>query len=308
MQDDDKHDQWDGALDEPEPDFLPYDPFDGDPGPYSDDPYPMGYEQGIADGTWQQEHAQWVREQSRPRPAPQGMNRRERRDWKVSEARRIADLQNRELPAGRVGITMRPPHRLGRNGRNAWREVHSGHVQERVRAEYKRTATDRQAGALVVAAIIGTALVLRLFVFNGSDDPAPDPAAPAVTPVYQTTTQPVVDENGIDAAQAVLAWFTATCGSSDDYPQPRRLIDNAPRMTAEAWEQIDQSNPAMPAEWWCTEIDGAAVHVSDTRYLVRYHGLRTITNAGTLAVYEARFAERQPDGSWLVGLPPGAAD
>jgi len=125
-------------------------------------------------------------------PPPAGISRKERTAWREAEGERLANL--RPETGDPLLASLRPPvapRRLGRAGRKAWRDTErenrSGRLREAVAAEAASGESDRYVGALVLMAAVVVIVLLRLFVFGGSQEPtAPKgPAQIVLTPTPQ---------------------------------------------------------------------------------------------------------------------------
>ena len=120
------------------------------------------------------------------RQPPAGLSRKERKAWREAEGERLANL--RPATGDPLLASLRPPvapRRLGRAGRKAWRDTErenrSHRLRQAVAAEAASGESDRYVGALVLMAAVAVIVLLRLFVFGGSVEPAPTaPKGPIV--------------------------------------------------------------------------------------------------------------------------------
>jgi len=119
---------------------------------------------------------------------PAGLSRKERKAWFAAEGARLANL--REAAGDPLLASFRPPvapRQLGRAGRRAWREAERDNRSQRLREAFAAEAasgeSDRYVGAVALMGVVLIVVVLRVFGFGGSDDPAPvGPAPVALTP------------------------------------------------------------------------------------------------------------------------------
>lgn len=249
-------------------------------------------------------------------PPPAGLTRRERRDHREREAQRIAQLWA-AYPARRLRL----PRRLGRRGRQAFRDVHRQNMATRRAQQLDAAHRERAAGALVVAVIIAVVLLVRVVVFSGGEsesatpvtsEPAPSTTAPAPTSQADVTPVPVSTPDA--AVVAVQTWFDTVCPSSPDHTTQARWDAVRSLMTEQAWAAataaMTDSSPI--STWSCapTAASRAAEPPVDGVAIVNYSTTRTITplSGSAPAVVEhiagARVVLQGSDGAWLIDRIP----
>jgi len=128
------------------------------------------------------------------RKPPEGLSRAERRVWRETEAVRVAEVRDQARTGGiRSVLATAPPKGLGRSGRRVWREADRDNRSRRMQAEVSGSESDRYVGAMVLTAVIGVVIAMRV-LFSGGDEATPQPSTspPAVT--YQVTVTPTKGE------------------------------------------------------------------------------------------------------------------
>lgn len=249
-------------------------------------------------------------------PPPAGLTRRERRDHREREAQRIAQLWA-AYPARRLRL----PRRLGRRGRQTFRDVHRQNMATRRVQQLDAVHRERAAGALVVAVVIALVLLVRVVVFNGGGSESAttvssSPAAPttATTPASRADVTPVPATAADPAVVAVQTWFDAVCPSSPEQTTQARWDAVRGLMTEQAWASataaMTDSSPI--STWSCapTAASRAADQPVDGVAIVNYSTDRTITplsgSAPTVVehIAGARVVIQGSNGAWLIDRIP----
>ena len=126
------------------------------------------------------------------RKPPEGLTRAERRMWRETEAVRLAEVRDQARTGGiRSVLATAPPKGLGRSGRRVWREADRDNRSRRMQADVAGGESDRYVGAMVLTAVIGVVIAMRVLFSGGNDQPTPPPSSPpAITYQATPTTAP----------------------------------------------------------------------------------------------------------------------
>lgn len=156
-----------------------------------------------------------------PRPAPEGMSRKDRKLWRVLEAERIAAAVNRSRPSDgyraiRPGkIARRTRFGLGRRGRKTFRDADFAYRSDRWERQQASADMDTKArGVLVLTVILLAFLVWRLVPGGGNDENASAPTSSAAS------TAPAV---ATSASSRISTSTTASPSSAESAAQSAPL-------------------------------------------------------------------------------------
>ncbi len=193
------------------------------------------------------------------RTPPNGLSRRERHEWRQLELARLhretrtAQRSCRERRTGwQQGFIRNPPPGLGRRGRKAWLAAERGATRawwDQRRAS-KQDLQARSVGVLVIAVLLGGALLWVLFVNHSATSTRAAALAPAVpaAPVVAATPMPPVPlaPAGPDAAPTerltgavpMVTTLASTTAAAADQGSTGAAAptDGAPPPVAGRWE------------------------------------------------------------------------